>query len=234
MVRDSHSTIAIIPARGGSKGVPKKNIRPLAGKPLIAWTIEAALRASVVDRVIVSTDSEEIADVARKHGAEAIMRPRELAEDWSPSEDALIHTLQVVGGVDRLEAVIFLQATSPLRKHNHIDEAVTLFRDSQADSLLSVNPSHIFLWEERQRLGFPILFDYGHRPMRQAMTNQFRENGAIYVFKPEVLLKGRNRLGGKIVLYKMPEQASLDIDTETDMIVAEIMLKRRMEMGSDY
>lgn len=230
----AHRTIAIIPARGGSKGVPRKNIRLLAGKPLIAWTIEAALRASVVDRVIVSTDSEEIADVARKYGAEAIMRPSELAQDSSPSEDALVHVLQVVGNIDKLEAVIFLQATSPLRTDIHIDEAVTLFRDSRADSLLSVYPSHIFLWEERQGLAAPILFDYNHRPMRQAMTNQFQENGAIYVFKPEVLLEGRNRLGGKIVLYKMPEQASLDIDTEMDMIVAEIMLKRRMETGSDY
>ena len=229
-----HRTIAIIPARGGSKGVPKKNIRTLAGKPLVAWTIEAALNASVVDRVLVSTDSEEIAEVVREYGAEAIMRPKELAEDRSPSEDALIHALQIAGNIDQLEEVIFLQATSPLRTHNHIDEAVMLFRDAKADSLLSVYPSHVFLWEERQGLAAPILFDYNHRPMRQAMTNQFQENGAIYVFKPEVLLEGRNRLGGKIVLYKMPEQASLDIDTEMDMIVAEIMLKRRMEMGSDY
>ena len=231
---DCNRIIAIIPARGGSKGVPKKNIRPLAGKPLIAWTIEAALHSTVVDRVVVSTDSEEIADVARVYGAEAIIRPKELAEDWSPSEDALFHALQVVGDTDQLEAVVFLQATSPLRTSLHIDEAVGLFREANADSLLSVYPSHIFLWEEYQGLAKPVLFDYKHRPMRQAMTNQFQENGAIYVFKPHILLNGRNRLGGKIVLYKMPEQASLDIDTEKDMILAEIMLKRRMETGSDY
>lgn len=230
---DRNRTIAIIPARGGSKGVPKKNIRPLAGKPLIAWTIEAALRSSVVDRVAVSTDSEEIADVARAYGAEAIIRPRELAEDWSPSEDALLHTLQVVGGIDRFEAIIFLQATSPLRTYIHIDEAVTLFRESKADSLLSVNPFHVFLWEEHRGLAESVLFDYNHRPMRQEMTSHFQENGAIYVFKPEILLKRRNRLGGKIVLYKMPEQASLDIDTEMDMIIAEVMLKRRMETEND-
>lgn len=233
-MNSSNKTIAIIPARGGSKGVPKKNLRQLAGKPLMAWTIEAALMASGVDRVVVSTDSVEIADVAKEYGAEAIMRPKELAEDWSPSEEALLHALHVAGGPDKFEAVIFLQATSPLRTYIHVEEAVGLFRDSSADSLLSVFPSHIFLWEERQGQATPILFDYGHRPMRQEMTNQFQENGAIYVFKPEVLLKGKNRLGGKIVMYQMPEHASLDIDTEIDLILADILLKRKMETGSDY
>ena len=231
---ESKRTVAVIPARGGSKGIPKKNIRFLAGKPLIAWTIEGALRASVVDRVAVSTDSEEIADVASKYGAEVIIRPKEFAEDWSPSEDAILHALQVIGDTEQLEAVVFLQATSPLRTYIHIEEAVELFRKSKADSLLSVCPSHLFLWEQEQGLAVPMFFDYKQRPMRQAMTNQFQENGAIYVFKPEILFKEKNRLGGKIVLYQMPEDASLDIDTDTDMILAEMMLKRKMETGSDY
>lgn len=234
METDRQRVVAIIPARGGSKGVPNKNLRLLAGKPLVYWTIEAARRSSCVDRVVVSTDSPEIAHVSKQYGAEPIMRPRELAEDWSPSEDALVHALNVMGNVDQLEAVVFLQATSPLRTHVHIDEAFSLFRERQADSLLAVYQSHVFLWEEREGEAFPLYFDYLHRPMRQAMTGQFRENGALYIFKPSVLIEGGNRLGGKIVLYRMPEAVSLDIDNEMDIQLAELMLRRRLEEGCDY
>lgn len=221
--------LSIIPARGGSKGVPRKNIRPLAGKPLLAWTVEAAVSADTIDRVVVSTEDQEIANIAISCGAEVILRPKEYSEDWSPSEDALIHVVQTLGDPDQWEAIVFLQATSPLRNHNHIDSAVARWRESCADSLLSVFRSHVFLWKEQEGIACPLLFDYACRPMRQAMTNQFQENGAIYVFKPDILLRDRNRLGGRVVLYEMPEETSLDIDTESDMLLAEYLLAKRGE-----
>jgi CMP-N,N'-diacetyllegionaminic acid synthase len=228
-MQNNRKILSIIPARGGSKGVPRKNIRPLAGKPLLAWTIEAALLSETVHRVVVSTDDQEIANVAVKHGAEVVLRPKEIAEDWSPSEDALLHVVQTMGDPEQWEAIVFLQATSPLRDHTHVGSAVTRWRESGADSLLSVFRSHVFLWKEQDGIANPLLFDYTCRPMRQAMTNQYQENGAIYVFKPEVLLQGRNRLGGLVVLYEMPEEASLDIDTELDMVLAEYLLTKRVE-----
>ena len=213
------TTLAIIPARGGSKGIPGKNIRLLAGKPLVAWTIEAALTAASVDRVVVSTDSEEIASVSRDWGADIIYRPKALAEDWSPSEDALIHVLETIDDADDIGLVVFLQATSPIRTAEDIDAAVARFHASSADSLLSVSPSHALLWREEDGVAQPLNTDIENRPRRQEM-DQFRENGSIYVLKPEVLLRRRNRLGGKIVLFEMSEEAGLDIDTELDFILA--------------
>jgi CMP-N,N'-diacetyllegionaminic acid synthase len=218
--------IAIIPARGGSKGLPRKNVRDLARKPLIAWTIEAAFDAGLKGNVYVSTDDDEIAHVASLYGAKVIKRPPVLAMDDSPSEDALIHAVKyLLENGEQIDAVVFLQATSPIRADGDIDRAINLFLDSNADSLLSVSPSHVLLWEETPDGPAPINYDYCHRPRRQAMKSQFKENGSIYIFKPSILLEGKNRLGGRIVLFKMKEESGLDIDNEADFAQANICLE---------
>ena len=225
------SIVAIIPARGGSKGVPRKNIRDVAGRPLIAWSIGDCLESARVGRVYVSTEDAEIKSVARQAGAEVVDRPAELAQDATSSEAALLQSLDGIAaerGGDP-ELVVFLQATCPLRTGAEIDEAVALLEQTGADSLLSVSPSHAFLWAEKDGLGSSINYDWRHRPRRQDMVPQYRENGSIYVFKPWVLRQSGNRLGGRIVLYRMSEEAGVDIDSETDLQMADLLLRRKAE-----
>jgi len=220
--------VAIIPARGGSKGIPRKNIKLFGGRPLIAWSIEDALQAKSVKEVYVSTDDPEIADVARRYGAQVIMRPPQLATDTSSSEAALQHAADLLDqNQPPVSIIVFLQATSPLRTSRHIEEALDQFRNTGADSLLSVCPSHVFLWELCNGWGAPVNYDYRHRPMRQQMS-QFRENGSIYIFTPKLLRDTGSRLGGKIALYPMPETCCLDIDSSTDWAEAEALLAKEI------
>jgi len=192
--------IAIIPARGGSKGIPQKNIRLLAGKPLVAYTIEHALRARQVNRTIVSTDDAEIAKVARQYGAEVVIRPPELATDTASSEPVLLHVLsfleQTEGYLPSL--IVLLQPTSPLRQPDDIDNAIDTLNAAGADSL-----------------------DYRHRPRRQDFTPEYVENGSIYMTKTEILKQCENCLGGRIAFYEMSPLDSFQIDTEEDFLLVE-------------
>lgn len=221
--------VALIPARGGSKGVPHKNIKILQGKPLVAHSIENALDAKHVDRVYVSTDSPEIAAKAKEHGARIIERPSKLAGDTVSSEAALIHALEAIEETGcNPELVVFLQCTSPIRTGNDIDEAIEKLQLEGADSLVSVSPSHRFLWGLTNGEAKPINYDYRRRPRRQEMQPQYVENGSIYIFKPWVLKELRNRLGGKITLFPMSEAASHEIDTILDFEIAEFLLSRQV------
>ncbi len=217
----SGQTIAIIPARGGSKGLPGKNIRLLAAKPLIAHSIESSLGASLVDRGIVSTDDDEIADIARGFGADVVMRPPELATDSAPTEPCMIH---VVEELERsgcsIDLVVLLQPTTPLRPAGLIDDCITTLRKSQSDSLLTVRESHYFLWE-RTASGVTASYDPVNRPRRQDMRPKFVENGNVYVTKRDVLMNQKTRLGGKIEMVEMTPMDSLDIDSAMDFWLAE-------------
>lgn len=219
----SIQAIAIIPARGGSKGVPRKNVRSLAGKPLIAHTILDAREASLVSSVYVSTDDPEIAQVSQAYGAQVIHRPPELANDTASSESALLHALETIEL--SLDLIVFLQCTSPIRTGADIDRAILQLQAQNADSLLSVSPSHRFLWEEAQETAKSINYDYRNRPRRQDMKPQYVENGSIYVFKPWVLQE-ENRLGGKIALFPMSESAAWEIDSLIDFEIVELLLAR--------
>ncbi len=223
--------LAVIPARGGSKGLPRKNIRPLCGKPLIAWTIDAALRARQVGRVVVSTDDPEIASVSRALGAEVIWRPPALAGDDSPSEAALVHALSVLG-VDR-GRLAFLQCTAPLMLPQDIDGTLELLE--AADSAFTATPWHGFVW--RQAMdgmppGSPRLVPVGHslnfRPRRQDRRGLFLEVGAVYAMDAAGFLKARRRFFGRVSLYPVPRERSVEIDDETDFVLAEALLARRL------
>lgn len=225
----SSKVICIIPARGGSKGIPHKNIRPLGGKPLIAHTIEAALGAARVDDVYVSTDDGSIAAVSLGCGAKVIDRPGELSGDTASSESALLHALDTLesGGVD-IDLVVFLQCTSPFRTPEDIEGAISMLRAEDADSLLSVVPSHKFLWEMRNGEAVSINYDYRSRPRRQDMVPQYAENGSIYIYRPWVLRELGSRLGGKISMFIMSEDQWLDIDTEKDWQLAEQYIEKKI------
>ena len=226
------TTLCIIPARGGSKSVPKKNLVTVAGKPLIAWTIEQALGSGALDRVIVSTDSEEIAEVARAFGAEVpFLRPAELAIDTAPTEPTLIHAVDYLARTQGYQpaAVMLLQPTCPVRKPHSVAGALACLAAHGGDSLVSVREIHPFLW---QNPAAPrAMYDFLNRPRRQDVAEDARlyeETGSIYVTKTDLLLKTGNRLGGRVALYVMDAEESCDIDSAADVAVADALLTRMM------
>jgi N-acylneuraminate cytidylyltransferase len=225
----SSKIVAVIPARGGSKGIPRKNIQELGGKPIIAYTIEAALRCKMLNRVIVSTDDEEIASIVRRYGVEIIMRPTELATDEAPTEPVIEHAVSWLEEHENFvpEVIVLLQPTSPLRNYNHVEEALNVFFANKYDSLLSVCPSYAFIWRVRKNGAYPINYDFKNRPRRQDKKPEYRENGAIYITKYKILMENHNRLGGKIGLYIMPEESSIEIDMEFDFSLCEQIINSR-------
>ncbi|QBG47496.1 acylneuraminate cytidylyltransferase [Verrucomicrobia bacterium S94] len=212
--------IAIIPARGGSKGIPRKNIYPFNGKPLISWTINAALQSSYINAVVVSTDNAEIARVAKDCGAEVVIRPNEISSDIASSEDALIHTLENLN--EKPDLTVFLQCTSPLTRSEDIDCCIKKLIDLDADSAFTATESHRFLWRKTDHAE-GINHNSRERLRRQDMEPEFAENGAVYVMKTDGFLKSRHRFFGKTVIAEMPSTRSWEIDTPDDLVVAEAL-----------
>lgn len=218
--------LAIIPARGGSRGIHRKNLRVVGGKPLIVWSIEHALAVRAIDRVIVSTDDQEIMEVALRHGAEVpFLRPSALADDHTPTEPVMIHvveTLQQAGY--RPDAVVLLQPTSPVRMHGTLEKAIRQFEEKGADSLVSVCENRHFFW--RDPADPKALYDFRSRPRRQdAKVEWFRENGSIYITRTSVLLAEKNRLGGRIAMFVMSEMESWEVDSPADLVVVDALLR---------
>jgi N-acylneuraminate cytidylyltransferase len=229
------SVIAIIPARSGSKRVPGKNLLPLAGEPLLVHTIRHALRSDTVDEVLVSTEDEKIAAVAEAAGAHVIARPASLGSDEASSESALKHALETRakrGGAEP-ELVVFLQCTSPVRRPDDIDHAIAHIRAAKADSLFSATENKRFVWSAGDGNPHPLNYDYKKRKREQDFEKQYQENGSIYIFKPWVLAKENNRLGGKIVVYEMDYWSSFQIDSPEDVELCEWILQRP-EYRSDF
>jgi N-acylneuraminate cytidylyltransferase len=209
----SGRTVTIIPARGGSKGIPRKNLVDVHGQPLIAWAIRASL-ASSVDETWVSSEDDEILDVAARLGARTLRRPEQMARDTSPSEDALLHFAENVP-FDRL---VFLQATSPLVRAEDIDRAVALL--DEYDSVLSVTEFTQFVWIE----GKPN-YDLHRRPRRQDSPPAFLETGSLFATTREGLLANRNRLSGRIGYCVVPKIRSFDVDSPEDLEVVRKLMR---------
>lgn len=221
------SVLAIIPARGGSKGVPRKNIRPLADKPLIAWTIEAARKSGYIDRLILSSEDAEIISVAQAWGCEApFVRPAELARDDTPGIDPVLHALDALPGYDY---VVLLQPTSPLRETADIDGCMARCAEDDAPACVSVSPpaQHPY-WTYRidgeGRLS--PLFDKAP-DRRQDLPAVYALNGAVYVARTHDLRRTRDFLMPGAVAFVMPDARALDIDTLADLTLAECLLERK-------
>lgn len=223
-------TISIIPARGGSKGIPRKNIRHLAGKPLILHTILHAIQTPRLERIIVSTDDPEIAAVSKQAGVEVIRRPEEISGDTATSESALHHVLDHLQSTEGYEPdlVVFLQATSPLRRQQDIQNAIDTFEREQADSLFSAGPVHGFVWRSTVDALSAVTYDPTQRQRRQDFAETiWEENGSIYIFKPKILKKYNNRLGGKIAVYPMDRLDSFQVDEPDDIELIETIMAGR-------
>lgn len=222
------STVAIIPARAGSKGIPGKNLVPICGQPLIVWSVRQALAAKRIDSVWVSSDGEEILEVAARAGARAIRRPAELASDTASSESAWLHALEMIEKQRHtVSRIVGMQATSPLREPSDLDQALRQFERERLDSLLSVTEIHdFFVWEPAGDGTFrPLNYDHRQRRHRQAIRPQFRENGSFYIFRPEILRKENNRLGGRIGAFVMPAHKIFQIDSTEDVRLCEAVMR---------
>lgn len=225
--------LGVITARGGSRGIPRKNLVDVAGKPLIAHSIDAALGSRLLDRVILSTDDEEIAGVGRRHGVDVpFLRPAHLAADGTPSVPVLLHALAHLESVDgyRPAAVMLLQPTSPLRTSAHIDEAIELFREQGADSVVSVSEplehpcEMVQVSEGRMTFALPGVEGAAGR---QQYPEFFFLNGAILLVTREVLARAEHPWGGKIVAFPMSPLDSIDIDSTAHLTLADLLLRQR-------
>lgn len=212
-------TLAVIAARGGSKGIPRKNLIDLCGKPLIAWTVLQATAARGVDVVAVSSDSDEILAAAEAANAVGVRRPDDISGDLASSEAAWLHALdQVDGRLGPFERIVALQATSPIREASDIDHALDAFEREKLDSLLSVcEVEDYFNWRVGKDGPEPINYDYHDRRMRQQIEKRYLENGSFYVFAPSLLRESKNRLGGRIGMHVMERHKMFQIDRPEDV-----------------
>lgn len=221
--------MAVIPARGGSKGLPRKNVLSIAGRPLLTHTVAHALGASTVDRIYVSTDDSEISEIAVKAGALVIDRPAELSDDEATTEQVLEHALRVMLEEYDLDPAILvlLQCTSPIRAPEDIDSAVSMVSSGSFDSVLSVSPSHRFIWRSEDNEAEAVNYDPLSRPRRQEMTSEFVENGSLYVFRPQSFREMGSRLHGKIGMHVMGPWSHIEIDSQEDFKLCEWVLSHQ-------
>lgn len=220
--------ISIIPARGGSKGIPKKNLVSLNNIPLLEYTITASTNSKLISKTILSTDNSEIKDYGKKFPIMVMKRPKELATDDAPLDKTIEYVLESLKDSEKFipDIIVLLQNTSPLRTSKHIDDAIHLYISEKFDSLLSVYPSHKFIWNRLDDGAKSINYEPSKRPNRQDISNEFIENGAIYITNYESFQKSHCRISGKIGLYIMPEELSLEIDSSYDLFLAEQLLNK--------
>jgi CMP-N-acetylneuraminic acid synthetase len=222
-------TLAVIPARGGSTRIPRKNLAPLGGRPLLAHTIQAALEAAQVDATVVSTDDDEIAEVALRLGAGLVRRPAELATSEAPTEPALQHAVSVVEQRtgSAVEVVVMLQPTSPLRDARRIDQAVELLLATGCDSVASVTPDrgYYFLGELDAEGRLALGYDPRNRLRTQEIPPRYRENGALYAMTRAQIMERGCRLGSDVRALVLTEEEGVDIDHPVDLLLCESLLR---------
>lgn len=219
------STVAIIPARGGSKGILDKNLQPVHGVPLVARAVRSAVAAVQIDQVYVSTDSSRIASVAEANGAKVINRPATLSGDEASSESAILHALDEISDA---EVVAFIQCTSPFIDPHDLDKACRMVSEGEADVVFSGVEDHGFRWEERDGGFHPVGHDAASRPRRQDLAPRVMETGAFYVFKEKGLRDSGSRFHGTISAVRVGRREALEIDSAEDLSLA-----RELAMNSE-
>jgi N-acylneuraminate cytidylyltransferase len=232
MNKEKNKIIALIPARGGSKGIRRKNIYPLYGKPLIAYTIEESLKSMyldcLIDCVIVSTEDQEIANISKKYGARVIERPEILAQDETPMDKVVLHIIDTLEHqINEQTIIVLLQPTSPLRNSQDIQNAIDLFQKNECDSVISFfGAEKTIFWAHKIENGYlqPINENFSKKIRRQDLEKFYLPNGAIYVSTVKNLKKNGSFYSGKILPYLMPDIRSIDIDDDSDIIMAEAIL----------
>ncbi len=220
------NVVAIILARGGSKGIPQKNIIDFCGKPLLAWSIEHCVDGGI-NRVYVSSDNEEILNISKKYGAQTIKRPKNISGDKATSESAWLHALDCIHNKpEKIDWVMAPQVTSPLRTANDIQSGIVKASTGKYDSLFSCSISEdLFFWEQQNGSFKSINYDWKDRKPRQDMPKQYIENGSFYLFRPEVLIKNNNRFGQKIGIVEMEFWKMFEIDSMEDLRMCSVLMQ---------
>ncbi len=215
-------TVAVIPARGGSKGVPRKNLRRIGGVPLIQRAVRAAAAAEHVDLVVVSTDDAEIAELSVAAGARVIRRPDEISGDTASSESAVLHALDALESAgETVDVAVFIQATSPFIPSDRIDVAVDEVRSGRYDSMFSAHETYGFLWrQDGDGAAAAINHDASRRPRRQDREPHYLETGAFYVFRVDGFRRAGHRFFGRVGIVEVPERTAIEIDDELQLVVA--------------
>ncbi|MCF8781345.1 acylneuraminate cytidylyltransferase [Rhodococcus ruber] len=219
---DGRGATAIIPARGGSKGVRRKNLRRIEGRELVARAIDACRDATNIQLVVVTTDDGEIAELAANAGADVVMRPSDLASDSASSESALLHALDVLQKRygELAATTVFVQCTSPLIRPADLDGAIAKLESTKADTVLSVVESHRFVWRENGGCLTGVNHSGGPRMRRQDLAPEFTETGAFYVLRTEKFRSRGERFMDRTVGFEVPLWTSVEIDTEEDLEIA--------------
>lgn len=219
--------LGLIPARGGSKGIPLKNIMTLASKPLIAYSIETAKKSKYIDKVVVSTEHEEIAEISKFYETEVIKRPEQLAGDETSTIEIIFHVFDVINY--NPEIVVLLQPTSPLRTPEDVDNAIELLLKNDCESVVSVcKAKHPPYWsfEIKEKYLKPIFSEKYLRMRRQELPNAYIPNGAIFISMPKILWRYKSFYCEKTIPYVMPPERSIDIDDEIDFMLAELLTQK--------
>lgn len=221
-------TVAFIPARSGSRGLPRKNIKMIAGKPLLAWSIEHANDAQLIDSVYVSTDCQNIANISKNYGASVpFLRPKEISNDTATTESAIDHFCKyLIKNNLYFDNILLIQCTSPVRADGRFDSALREFSSRNLDSMITVSESHKFFWKNLQNPTSD--YDFHSRPRRQdirEVDKSFVETGSFYIFKMKKFMETKNRICGKHGLYVTPAEEAFDIDSIVDFSVCESLLR---------
>ena len=226
--------VAIILARGGSKGLPNKNILPFCGKPLLSWTIEHCFGGGI-DDVFLSSDSDEILAVGEKFGSRPIKRPDSISNDTASSESGWLHGLEIAENlIGSADWVFAPQVTSPLREKSDVQHGIDLAKTDKYDSLFSCNAiEDFFIWDDQDGTMDGVNHDWRNRQRRQDIEKRYVENGSFYLFKPEILRKFSNRLGGRIGKVEMEQWKFVQIDSRIDFRVCESVMKEFLIQGSN-
>ncbi|MFH2011573.1 MAG: acylneuraminate cytidylyltransferase family protein [Pseudomonadota bacterium] len=220
--------VAIILARGGSKGIPEKNIINFCGKPLIVWTIEQLQQIKGINSIWVSSDSKEILSISEACGTEIIQRPVDLSGDFATSESGWLHALEIIENkTGNVDIVIAPQVTSPLRKSQDIEQGLRNFQEQKYDSMFSCSVvEDLFFWEKMSDgMLRSMNYDYRNRGHRQERPKQYIENGSFYLFKPLILKQYNNRLGGKIGMTEMELWKMFEVDSMEDLKMCEVLMR---------
>ena len=225
--------VSIIPARFGSKGLPRKNIKLLAGKPLIAYSIEAALESKTIEKIVISTDDRQVMDISNSYGVEVIKRPKELSRDESPTINVIFHALEVLKTENyKTDVILLLQPTSPLRTAEDIDDSIRLYLESHCESVISVCEfEHSPYWSFKIEGGYlrPLFGAEALKRRRQDLEMAYVPNGALFISIPENLRKYDGFYCPGTIPYIMPPERSIDIDNEVDFLLVELLMKQNIK-----
>ena len=227
-VSNNLNIVGIIPARGGSKGIPNKNIIDICGHPLISWSINQSISANSITSTWVTSDDIKILDISKQYGANTIKRPKSISSDNCSSESAWIHALEHINSLGiKPDLVVGMQCTSPIRESHDLDQAINYFLKNKYDSLLStVQVEDYFTWElNKDSISLPLNHDVNKRKPRQKIKKTFLENGSFYIFKPDLIKKSGNRLIGKIGMYVMAKHKAFQIDNREDIKICSAIIK---------